>query len=292
MGKAFRKMLFVLVFSVILIGGFADMFNMDVTITAEAASKKNSKNTKTAKITTIKKLRKKYPRTSKKMEDEVISYLYSMEKADIIAIRTNIYKEIGASKKKKPQYNCWLVSNYVCKNLKYTHGNMASWYGVDEKDNYNGSFYELSFNAIYSLYMGEGVCANYAQTTKWLLDGLGITNFLATCIGHVWNQVKIDGKWYNIDTTWGDPINQWEDDGIIYYMDSSQFLTSDFFHLKNEKRVGVRAKRCKDKRFIGYMYTRTPPKHGSYSYFTANGKTYYSTDDKNDYWITNKWKKL
>ena len=27
--------------------------------------------------------------------------------------------------------------------------------------------------------------------------------------GHAWNQVKVDGKWYNIDVTWDDPIYYW-----------------------------------------------------------------------------------
>lgn len=61
----------------------------------------------------------------------------------------------------------------------------------------------------------RGVCESYARTYKNILDELGIENILATGTAtnssgktedHMWNYIKLDGKWYAVDTTWDDPI--------------------------------------------------------------------------------------
>jgi transglutaminase/protease-like cytokinesis protein 3 len=41
---------------------------------------------------------------------------------------------------------------------------------------------------------------------------------------HVWNIVKVDGKWYNIDLTWDDPI-----------LDNGESMISYDFFLKNNE---------------------------------------------------------
>ena len=39
--------------------------------------------------------------------------------------------------------------------------------------------------------------------------------------GHMWNQVKIDGLWYNLDTTWDDPIGETELRHTYFNVDDS-----------------------------------------------------------------------
>lgn len=57
---------------------------------------------------------------------------------------------------------------------------------------------------------GEGVCEGYALSSLLLLKELGIeAQYISgTARGelHAWNLVKLDGKWYHLDTTWNDPI--------------------------------------------------------------------------------------
>ena len=57
---------------------------------------------------------------------------------------------------------------------------------------------------------GKAICGGYAYAAQLLLNLLGID---ATCVTgkgreelHVWNQVKIDGLWYNLDVTWNDGV--------------------------------------------------------------------------------------
>ncbi len=66
-----------------------------------------------------------------------------------------------------------------------------------------------------ALVQKKGVCEAYARAYKCILDELGVENVLS--IGsatnssgiteeHMWNYVKLNGKWYAVDVTWDDPI--------------------------------------------------------------------------------------
>lgn len=59
------------------------------------------------------------------------------------------------------------------------------------------------------------VCEGYARAFKYIMDELNIpcvivmgegTNSQNQTENHAWNYVKIDGRWYAIDTTWDDPV--------------------------------------------------------------------------------------
>jgi len=75
--------------------------------------------------------------------------------------------------------------------------------------------YELVDNAIYNAYdtliNGTAVCNGYAECFKTFMDMLGIecTAISGSAGGelHIWNLVKLEGAWYQVDVTWDDPIN-------------------------------------------------------------------------------------
>lgn len=61
----------------------------------------------------------------------------------------------------------------------------------------------------------KGVCESYSRIYKNILDEIGIENILVTGTAtnstgttedHMWNYVKLNGKWYAVDLTWDDPI--------------------------------------------------------------------------------------
>lgn len=63
---------------------------------------------------------------------------------------------------------------------------------------------------IYSVFGRKlSVCAGYARATQYLLNELGIECIYVTGRArndeHAWNIVQIDGAYYYVDTTWGDP---------------------------------------------------------------------------------------
>lgn len=81
---------------------------------------------------------------------------------------------------------CLFVYDYFCENFKYDH-------------NYeNDNIYELFLS-------GEGTCRAFSLAFSAVLDKLGIETSCAMSeeMGHIWNLVKIDGKWYHCDVSWG-----------------------------------------------------------------------------------------
>ena len=96
---------------------------------------------------------------------------------------------------------------------------------------YDTEYSELSYHA-YGIFKNKtAVCQGYAQAFYMVMRELGIDcDFcVSSSINHIWNYVKIDGKWYHIDLTWDDPIIKNSNNEIIErttaYHDN--FLVSD-----------------------------------------------------------------
>ena len=103
------------------------------------------------------------------------------------------------------------VNDYIVLNGQYD----------TEMKNY--SHYDL-------LFQGKSVCNGYALLAYNMLKKLnipvllvpGVANNGEQSIGHVWNLVNIGGYWFNLDTTWNDPIPDRQ--GIVSY---DYFLKTD-----------------------------------------------------------------
>lgn len=75
---------------------------------------------------------------------------------------------------------------------------------------------EIILNAEYSdgatlydlMIGGSGRCSAYSITYSYLLSLVGINSEIVTSdsMNHEWNKVEIDGKYYNVDLTWDDPV--------------------------------------------------------------------------------------
>lgn len=55
-----------------------------------------------------------------------------------------------------------------------------------------------------ALARGNGTCEAYHRAYVMLLNKVGIPAGRIIGNGHVWTAVKLDGKWYQVDTTWND----------------------------------------------------------------------------------------
>lgn len=97
----------------------------------------------------------------------------------------------------------------------------------------NNTVYDLSFSADQSLASvvndGRGVCAGYSRYIQYFLLNMGIPAIYITGEAkgenHAWNIVMIEGEYYHLDATWGDPFNE---DGI-------QTLEYTYFCLSDEE---------------------------------------------------------
>ena len=89
------------------------------------------------------------------------------------------------------------------------------------------------------LFGNGGVCNAYATLfdklgTKAGLDVRYATGFSKkTGEAHIWNMVKIDGYWFNIDTTWDDPTITFSDG---YVENIEDFVIYDYF-LKSDREM-------------------------------------------------------
>ncbi|MDM5237917.1 S-layer homology domain-containing protein [Bacillus cereus] len=85
-----------------------------------------------------------------------------------------------------------------------------------------------AYTAYEALVNRSAVCQGYALLTYQLLKEAGIENHFVVGTGngkpHAWNLVKIDNKWYHLDTTFDDPIP-----------DKQGRVTYSYFNLSDEQ---------------------------------------------------------
>ncbi len=85
--------------------------------------------------------------------------------------------------------------------------------------------YSLTKHKEYELFeTGSGVCSAYSLAFKDIMQELGIPckAVVSKEMKHQWNVIEINGKWYNVDASYGDMYRTGSDD-------YSAFCKSDFF---------------------------------------------------------------
>lgn len=69
---------------------------------------------------------------------------------------------------------------------------------------------ESAFSAYGALVHRKAVCNGYAEAMALLMSCCGVENEIMTGTAggelHAWNRVLLDGKWYQVDATWDDPV--------------------------------------------------------------------------------------
>lgn len=121
--------------------------------------------------------------------------------------------------------------------LLLAHDYIASHCAYYEVDDYYGD--NLSYSAYGVIINKKAVCQGYSFAYEAILSRLGFDDVLfvvSNSLNHVWNLVKLDGKWYNIDVTWDDPMQ------INYDMNNPdmQLIRHNFFLISQEKNLALR----------------------------------------------------
>ena len=67
----------------------------------------------------------------------------------------------------------------------------------------------------------DAICRGYAQAYQYLMNLQGIECGYVYGEGHCWNIIKLDGDWYYVDVTWGDPVTaiSYADTGEVRYVE-------------------------------------------------------------------------
>ena len=120
--------------------------------------------------------------------------------------------------------------------------------------------FNLDYDFTYSNYYVEEtlrdrkcVCQGYALTFEMMCEMAGLevtfvggtgTNSSGQTESHAWNQVKIDGKWYNVDVTWDDPARPGKNPNDHSANRYDYFLISDVQMYKNHTTNTSGLKTC------------------------------------------------
>lgn len=96
----------------------------------------------------------------------------------------------------------------------------------------------------------KGNCQGYSLAYAVIMKRLGFAvHFVdSASMGHVWNQVRIDQKWYNVDVTWDDPVernSEKNQDGVVKH---DFFLASDSY-MKSHGYYGFEATGASSKKY-------------------------------------------
>lgn len=151
------------------------------------------------------------------------------------------------------------VHDYLCQNFEYDN----------DFNNYDAySFFST----------GKGVCQAYTSVFSGIMKELNIDVSTATSdsMNHIWNVVKLNGKWYHIDVTWDDPT--YDKFSLAYH---NNLLVSDTeFQKTREHHDWVCNYKCNDATYDNYYWMQdniTSP----FKYL--DGKWYYAKFNEDNY---------
>lgn len=110
---------------------------------------------------------------------------------EILAAASSDYEQVKA------------IHDYLVLHVDYDYENLAA-----------GTLPDTAFTKEGALLLHSAVCEGYARAFSYLCGQAGIEELLVYGTAddgtgvqtHAWNQVRVDGEWYNVDVTWDDPI--------------------------------------------------------------------------------------
>lgn len=150
-----------------------------------------------------------------------------------------------------------VLHDYLARTVVYTDSSSASWRISEE-----GAILKKKAN-----------CMGYALAYIALLEKAGIE---ARCVSsesmvHMWNLVKIGGKWYHVDLVWDAPLSALNSKNMYGYVCHDNFLLSSAAMRKNGHK-GFTASAASTK------YDNKYWKKSDSSFWYQGGKYYYATN--------------
>lgn len=123
----------------------------------------------------------------------------------------------------------------------------------------------------------KAVCQGYAEAYYYYMKKLGIPCELVSSSNHAWNQIQLDGKWYQVDCTWDDPT--WDMPGRVRH---EFFVKSDAF-FDSDPTTGLGGHNWNSKKYEGNdtRYDSTTS-----LLFLCDTQTHYDVTDQNWYFLS------
>ena len=127
----------------------------------------------------------------------------------------------------------------ILKNTRYDLNSQENYENNSKITKFGKPTFDNPSNEIIGILQGKCVCRGFAGIVRDVFNSVNIDCIVISGIsnngGHAWNQIKLDGEWYNIDITWDrDNIIQ---NGESYWLlkDDERFENGYLIH--NEKGI-------------------------------------------------------
>ena len=178
---------------------------------------------------------------------------------------------------KAPGNNCVNYSWDALTELK-VHDYYVSRLSYDTNcanDYSSKGYFNLAHTAYGALCSKKAVCDGFSSGFELILKELGIDSMIIAGYakgGHAWNMVRLDGMWYEVDTTWA--------------LSGSGTLGHDWFNrttAEYEAGLGSSSKahiRKSDSAYIGFRMPRAYGSHYTYKYLTETAENLLKKDDE------------
>lgn len=147
-------------------------------------------------------------------EDQKVQTYYPNYSLDRSAELKAEWKLVEAKTKdcKTDLEKAMVVHDYLCDTIVYSNE-----LGTHKPHDIEGAILEK-----------KAVCEGYALAYKYYMNRLNIPcNVVEGTVpegSHAWNQIKIGGKWYMVDTTWDDPRNKDKAQHDYFLCSSAKFF--------------------------------------------------------------------
>lgn len=178
-----------------------------------------------------------YINTLEIMNDTYVNqfqYNYNMLSDGTITKITFTFKSrVGDGDRQKAEavIDSWVKQNISQSDNDYTKVKKIHDFIIDKVDYKQDSETTTSGHSVYditgAMLDGQAVCDGYSKAFQEIAKKAGLETKRVTGDAwndsysgpHAWNLVKVNGKWYHVDTTWDDPITS----------DGSKVKVYDFF---------------------------------------------------------------
>ena len=127
-------------------------------------------------------------------------------------ISENINNSMSDSDKVK------IIHDYIINNTTYDQNRSDNNIKQYESDNAYGALIE-----------GHALCGGYTDAMMLFLEKFNIESYKISSTNHIWNYLKLNGTWYNLDLTWDDPISQ----------DGRNILDHKFFLISTDEMLNI-----------------------------------------------------
>ena len=197
------------------------------------------------------------------------------EEADMREILDGIYAEMDLDGKSEYE-KVRSIYDYVTSNV------------ANEVEHYGDASYTKQFSPYVALTEKKGVCEAYASLLYRMLleqglDARIVTGAARNGVGHAWNIVRVDSRYYFLDSSW-------DTDGMHRYFlygsgnDSSHRLSSEFTNDKFKEQYPI--SEISYNEWLKATFTGWKEEDGAWHYYVEGQKqTGWLTLDENRYYL-------